>query len=559
MLNCPHCGKPMPEEALFCESCGKERQLVPEFEAEINESMDEAISNIAVQLANTQEIKPQELARDQQIRQQIFEEKANAGELNKKGDPEKESAAQTGASDEETKDGGRDEAADAPSTAQSDGRNSRDKTSDVRKPDRKRSGSRTEVSRIGGIRLPFVLLIASLVVVLMLTGIMSYVLRKNQTSTYEYQIRQAKMYEQQKDYEQMLIYARKATDIAANSSDAKMLVARAYEGLGKTDEEKIVLEGLLITDPAFSEAYSALIPMYEAEGEYEKIAQLLAGCPDQATIGKYSGYLASPPEFSVQGGEYSEPVSLKLLASGAGTIYYTVDGSEPTPQSPVYTMPILLDSGKIKVRAIYENNLGIVSRESSAEYRIEIDEAQAQETAVPEVLLAPGTYTNPQVVAIAAPPEGYQAYYTDDGSAPGLESRKYAKPIPLPIGASDFQFVLFDEEGNASETVSCHYQFSIDLPLTHAQARNLLMQALVGAGVLADSQGNIPGGGGVKDYQIISVIENGGENFYLIEEYFHPEDGGTQRTGNFYAVNPTTGQSYAASEDDNGVFHLSGL
>ena len=85
------------------------------------------------------------------------------------------------------------------------------------------------------------------------------------------------------------------------------------------------------------------------------------------------------------------------------------------------------------------------------------------------------------------------------------------------------------------------------------------MQALVSAGTLADSQGNIPGGGGVKDYQIISVIESGGVYYYLIEEYFHPEDGGTQRTGNFYAVNPTTGQSHAASEDDNGVFHLSGL
>ncbi|MBR4759812.1 MAG: chitobiase/beta-hexosaminidase C-terminal domain-containing protein, partial [Lachnospiraceae bacterium] len=391
----------MPDEALFCESCGKERQLVPVFEAEINESMDEAISNIAVQLANTQEIKPQELARDQQIRQQIFEEKANAGELNKEGDSSKESVSRPSVDDEDqtgdSNDGGRNEGKDDQAGTRSDVKNSRDQKSDIRKPDKKRSGTQTEISRIAGIRLPFVLLLASLVVVLMLTGIMSYALRKNQTSTYEYQIRQAKMYEQQKDYEQMLIYARKATDIAANSSDAKMLVAKAYAGLGKTDEEKIVLEGLLITDPAFAEAYSALIPMYEADGEYEKIAQLLAGCPDQTIIGKYSGYLASPPEFSVQGGEYSEPVSLKLLASGAGTIYYTVNGSAPTPESPVYTMPILLDSGRIKVRAIYENNLGIISRESTAEYKIVIDETQVAETVQPEVLLDSGTYTNPQV------------------------------------------------------------------------------------------------------------------------------------------------------------------
>ena len=57
-MKCPHCGAPMTDEQVFCENCGKERQLVPVYEAEIDETLKDAISGIAVDLANTQEIKP---------------------------------------------------------------------------------------------------------------------------------------------------------------------------------------------------------------------------------------------------------------------------------------------------------------------------------------------------------------------------------------------------------------------------------------------------------------------------------------------------------------------
>lgn len=46
-MNCPKCGKNLADEHLYCEDCGHEINLVPEFEAKIEDSMSESMKNIA--------------------------------------------------------------------------------------------------------------------------------------------------------------------------------------------------------------------------------------------------------------------------------------------------------------------------------------------------------------------------------------------------------------------------------------------------------------------------------------------------------------------------------
>ncbi|MCR5418104.1 MAG: chitobiase/beta-hexosaminidase C-terminal domain-containing protein [Lachnospiraceae bacterium] len=500
---CPHCKKPMPDEALFCENCGKERQLVPEFEAEINESLEDAISSIAVDLANTQEIVPQDLARHEVIKEQLNIEA--------------------------------------------------EKTM-VKEPAEEETKGRKEGSALG--RRVLIIVGVGVILILLTAVFINRFLSPVDTSSYEYQLEQAKLYESQGNYEQMLLHSRRASEIAANSSDAKMMVAKAYAGLGRTEEQKIVLEGLIITDPTFADAYQMLIPMYESGQEYDKIAKLLENCPDQTVIDKYSIYIANPPEFSLEPGIYEESASLKLLASGAGTIYYTTDGSTPDETSQVYTVPIILGEGTYKISCIYCNSYGILSEVSQAQYTITHQEG---ETVLPEVKPETGSYNQPQIITVEMPEEGYQIYYTTDGSDPGLESKVYSKPIPMPLGESHYKFALFDEDGNGSESVEVSYQLAMQLELDTEQARNLLTQALIGNGSLISPQGDIEGGGGRRTYSADSVFIQSDGYYYLLVESFESDDGTVQSTGNMYAVSASTGQSYTVTEDEMGRFHLGSL
>lgn len=49
-MKCPECGSPMSEGQMYCEHCGKEIQIVPEFDAELENSMRAALSETATQI-----------------------------------------------------------------------------------------------------------------------------------------------------------------------------------------------------------------------------------------------------------------------------------------------------------------------------------------------------------------------------------------------------------------------------------------------------------------------------------------------------------------------------
>lgn len=65
-MKCPHCGAPMKEDQIFCEKCGKERLLVPVYDAEVDAKLESTISSIADDLADTRQIVPLPLEQEEQ-------------------------------------------------------------------------------------------------------------------------------------------------------------------------------------------------------------------------------------------------------------------------------------------------------------------------------------------------------------------------------------------------------------------------------------------------------------------------------------------------------------
>jgi hypothetical protein len=73
----------------------------------------------------------------------------------------------------------------------------------------------------------------------------------------------------------------------------------------------------------------------------------------------YSDYVRQLPVFSKAGGFFQGPVTLSLIDKyQAGTIRYTVDGSAPTNNSPVYSLPININTTTVvKARMFYPDEL----------------------------------------------------------------------------------------------------------------------------------------------------------------------------------------------------------
>jgi hypothetical protein len=135
---------------------------------------------------------------------------------------------------------------------------------------------------------------------------------------------------------------------------------------------------------------------------------------------------AATPTFSVPAGTYTtvQTVSISDTSTNAA-IYYTVDGSNPTSASTVYSGPISVGATET-LNAIATGNGFATSPVATALYTINLPTA-----ATPTFSVAAGTYTSPQTVTIADATAGAAIYYTTNGSTPTASSTPYAGAITV--------------------------------------------------------------------------------------------------------------------------------
>ncbi|MFC1539689.1 CotH kinase family protein [Candidatus Latescibacterota bacterium] len=75
-------------------------------------------------------------------------------------------------------------------------------------------------------------------------------------------------------------------------------------------------------------------------------------------INGYQGYSDAVVETSLPGGFYDSPVTLELSTDTDNTeIKYTIDGSDPTETSTLYTSPIAIDTTTVVRAQVFEDNL----------------------------------------------------------------------------------------------------------------------------------------------------------------------------------------------------------
>jgi len=83
-----------------------------------------------------------------------------------------------------------------------------------------------------------------------------------------------------------------------------------------------------------------------------KAVSIASGLSPSATTSATYELVVPDPVISPEGGSFSAPIEVTLSAIAAATIHYTLDGSTPDANSPVYTTPFTLSSsGTVKAKA----------------------------------------------------------------------------------------------------------------------------------------------------------------------------------------------------------------
>lgn len=132
------------------------------------------------------------------------------------------------------------------------------------------------------------------------------------------------------------------------------------------------------------------------------------------------------PTFSPAAGTYFETQNVTITSATEGaTIYYTLDGNDPTTSSSVYSSALnISETTTVKAMAVKEgyNN----STVSTGLYTITLPSV-----ATPTFTPAAGTYTETQNVTIACATDGATIYYTLDGNDPTTESSVYSTSLSI--------------------------------------------------------------------------------------------------------------------------------
>ncbi|MBR1478029.1 MAG: chitobiase/beta-hexosaminidase C-terminal domain-containing protein [Lachnospiraceae bacterium] len=400
----------------------------------------------------------------------------------------------------------------------------------------------------------FRFIIAGGIFLIILIPIITLLYRRNFSA--EYQISRGMEYEEEGDYNKAIGWYNKALILEPENADVMARLAQVYfEENNKTEYEYLLREIIdcpSATDEQVESAYGKLIAVYRARDDYKGINELLLSSGSQSIIAQYQGYIATEPEFSVNEGYYTSIQPLKISAYGDGDIYYTMDGTDPNTDSTKYTSPILLENGDYVIKAYFVNVNGITSNIVTKEYHISIDELEP-----PKVDPLSGAFTSPTKISVIDTLEEAgegesNIYYTTDGSIPTESSMRYTAPINMPLGESEFKFIVI-EYGLKSPVETREYSLKLDAKVSVSEAENNVITYMLALGKIRDMSGAADDNGNFLNYafQFVTTIGDEG-SYYVVAELLRDSEGKSTRTGSMYAVNTETGEmwKYILAEDD---------
>lgn len=120
----------------------------------------------------------------------------------------------------------------------------------------------------------------------------------------------------------------------------------------------------------FDDAWARAVSILSEEEEFDTLASLLEGSGMESVKSRYYNYLVYDPVFRDLPGVYHKELLLIIESQGVGSVFYTIDGSDPTEKSNLYTGGILLRPGIFTVKTMFVNRYGLRSNIVTGTYQI---------------------------------------------------------------------------------------------------------------------------------------------------------------------------------------------
>ena len=310
---------------------------------------------------------------------------------------------------------------------------------------------RQKMQRMKRLRIKRLTVLGVIMVFIVLFVSFSIYLLQN---TYQSQMNKGHTAFENKDYEKAGKHFENALKKEPNNPDVYAAYANVMRAENKIKEAEALMQKSVSDNPKNAEMYEGLLEFYLETNNQNAATAFLHTVKDERLLDKLGEYIAIPPEFGLKKEQYENVQTLSITAEN-GVIHYTTDGSEPTKASEKYAEPILIAEGNTTVRAVSINEKGIVSLETRQEYTVEFPVTHA-----PAVAPSTGFYSEAKQITVEVP-EGYIAYYTIDGTVPTVSSARYTAPIDMPQGITLFSVVLIDSAGRTSNITQRSYDLNI--------------------------------------------------------------------------------------------------